>query len=407
MKESPPIHRVAVTFTGSPPAHPIGLASGVSGVEVDHHTVRCLVHGSVQPFLEAVRGYEVTSLTATELRPETPASMTAVTHPAFGASEVLRLRTVPTPHPGPGEVLVRVRAASPNPWDWHFMRGLPYIARLSGAGFRVPKHPILGSDVAGEIEAVGADVSRFRPGDEVYGFVGSGAFAEYVAVAEERLSLRPRNVTMEEAATLPLAGMTALQGLRTVGQIRRGQRVMIIGASGGVGTLAVQIAVALGARVTGVCSTRNVDLVRSLGAIQVIDYTRDDPTRSGEAYDVVFQLAGTASPAALRRTLTPTGRLVLSSGDSPGRLVGPLDRILQALVLSPFVSQTLRPLVMKPSPGDLDQLTRLVEDGHIRPVVECTYALADAATALRQLETGHVSGKLAISIPPSTKGTPS
>jgi NADPH:quinone reductase-like Zn-dependent oxidoreductase len=241
----------------------------------------------------------------------------------------------------------------------------------------------------------------------VYGFVGSGAFAEFVAVPESRLAVRPMNITWEQAATLPLAGMTALQGLRDVGQVRHGQQVMIIGASGGVGTLAVQIAVALGARVTGVCSTRNVDLVRSLGAAQVIDYTHDDPTRSGTGYDVVFQLAGTASPAALRRVLTRTGRLVLSSGDSPGRLIGPIDRIIAAAALSLLVPQTLRPLIMKPNPVDLDQLTALVENGRLTPVVEATYALPDTADAVRHLETGHVAGKLAITIQPSTKGLPS
>jgi NADPH:quinone reductase-like Zn-dependent oxidoreductase len=230
-------------------------------------------------------------------------------------------------------------------------------------------------------------------------------------VPEDRLARRPANVTWEQAAALPLAGMTALQGLHHAGEVRGGQQVLIIGASGGVGTMAVQIAVALGAVVTGVCSTRNVDLVRSLGATQVIDYTRDDPTRSGAAYDVILQLAGTASPAQLRRLLTPTGRLVLSSGDSSGRLIGPVNRILQALALSPFVSQTLRPLVTKPNPTDLDELTRLVEGGHLTPVVEHTYPLEDVAAAIRYLETGRVRGKLALVVPPltppSTKGTPS
>ena len=337
--------------------------------------------------------------------------MTAVTHPAFGSVEVLRLRTVPTPKPGPGEVLVRVQAASLNPWDWHFMRGLPYLSRLSGAGLRRPKHPILGSDVAGEVEAVGTSATRFRAGDQVYGFIGFGACAEFVAAPEDRLARRPGSLTWEQAAALPLAGMTALQGLRDAGQVRAGQRVLVIGASGGVGTMAVQVAVALGAVVTGVCSGRDVDLVRGLGATQVIDYTRDDPTRSGVAYDVILQLAGTASPAKLRRLLTPTGRLVLSSGDSSGRLIGPFDRILQALALSPFVSQTLRPLVTKPNPTDLDELTRLVEGGQLTPLVEHTYRLADTAAAIRHLETGRVRGKLALSVPPltppSSKGIPS
>ena len=406
MTESPSIHRVEVTFDGTPPTRPIEVASGVSDVVVEDHTLRCLVHGSVQPLLEAVRGYEVTSLTAVEIRRPLPQHMTAITQTVFGSPDVLRLRTVPTPRPRSGEVLVRVQAASPNPWDWHFMRGLPYIARLAGAGLRSPKNPILGSDLAGEVETVGAGVTRFKPGDQVYGFVGSGAFAEFVAVPENRLAIRPASLTVEQAATLPLAGMTALQGLRDVGQLRAGQQVMIIGASGGVGTLAVQIAVALGATVTAVCSTHNRDLVRSLGATHVIDYTHEDPTKPGMVYDLIFQLAGTTSPMALRRLLTPTGRLVLSSGDAAGRLLGPLHRHLAALALSPFVPQTLRPLTTTPDPADLDHLNTLVEHGQLTPVIERTYPLPDTAAAVRHLETGRVRGKLAISVSPSTKGIP-
>ena len=407
MTNRPSIQRVEVTFAGTAPRRAIEVASGVSDVEVHDHTLRCLVHGSIQPFLEAVRGYEVTNLTAVDHHAPLPEQMTAVTQTAFGSADVLHLRTVSTPRPRSGEVLVRVRAASPNPWDWHFMRGLPYISRLSGAGLRSPRHPILGSDIAGQVETVGAGVTRFRPGDQVYGFIGWGAFAELVAVPEHWLAIRPACLTGEQAATLPLAGMTALQGLRDAGHLHRGQQVMIIGASGGVGTLAVQIAVALGADVTGVCSTPNMDLVRSLGATRVIDYTRDDPLRSdGTAFDVVFQLAGTAAPAALRRLLSPKGRLVLSSGDSADRLVGPLHRHLAAMALSPFVSQTLRPLIMKPDPADLDQLTTMVEHGDLTPVVEHTYSLADTAAAVRHLETGRVRGKLAISVQPSTKGIP-
>src|SRR5918997_6008022 len=227
--------------------------------------------------------------------------MRAITHAALGSADVLQLREVPKPNPRAGEVFIRVCAASPNPWDWHFMRGLPYISRLAGAGLRKPKNPILGSDVAGQVEAVGAGVTQFHPGDEVVGFAGAGAFAEYVSVPEEFLGPKPANLTFEQAATIPLAGLTALQGLRDAGQIRAGQHVLIIGASGGVGTLAVQVAKYFGADVTGVCSTRNLALVRSLGADHVIDYTRHDVTRMGSTYDLIFQLAGTASPSALRR----------------------------------------------------------------------------------------------------------
>ncbi|QJY49000.1 NAD(P)-dependent alcohol dehydrogenase [Pseudonocardia broussonetiae] len=326
--------------------------------------------------------------------------MKAITQVEFGSADVLEFSDVPRPEPAPGEVLIRVAAASPNPWDWHFMRGLPYISRLAGAGLRTPKNLVLGSDVSGEVQAVGAGTTRFRPGDEVCGFVGAGAFAEYVTAPAGFLALKPANVTHEQAATIPLAGMTALQGLRDVGEVRAGQRVLIIGASGGVGSFAVQIAKSFGAVVTGVCSTRNVELVRSIGADHVIDYTREDLTTLDQAYDVVFQLAGTTSPGAFRRILTPSGRLVLSSGDSTDRFLGPLKRMVGASVMSAFIGQTLRPLTTKRSSGDLDLLRELVEGGSLTPIIERTYALSASAEAIRYLETGRVRGKLAISVRP-------
>ena len=332
--------------------------------------------------------------------------MKAITQAAFGSADVLDLSELPKPSPRAGEVLVRVGAASPNPWDWHFMRGLPYISRLAGAGLRRPRNPVLGSDVAGEVEAVGAGVAQFQPGDEVFGFVGAGAFAEYVSVPEGFLEFKPANLTFEQAATLPLAGMTALQGLRDVGEIRAGQHVLIIGASGGVGTLAVQIAKSYGAIVTGVCSTRNVELVRSIGADHVLDYTREDVTRSGTTYDLILQLAGLTSPGSFRRILTPSGRLVLSSGDSTGRVIGPMNRMVKAAILSVFISQTLRPLTTKRSRQDLEHLRNLVEDGFLTPVIECTYSLSAAADAVRHLETGRVRGKLAISVRPAESPDP-
>ena len=282
--------------------------------------------------------------------------MKAITQTAFGSADVLQLSKVPKPRPGTGEVLVRVSAASPNPWDWHFMRGLPYISRLAGAGLRTPRNTILGSDVAGHVEAVGAGVTQLKPGDEVYGFVGAGAIAEYVSVPQDLLGPKPANLTFEQAATIPLAGMTALQGLRDVGQIRAGQRVLVIGASGGVGTLAVQIAKSFGTTVTGVCSTPNVELVRTLGADHVLDYTQEEVTQSGATYDLILQLAGTTWPGAFRRILSPSGTLVLSSGDSTGRLIGPMNRMAAAVILSPFTSQTLRPLTTKRSRQDLEHL---------------------------------------------------
>ncbi|HEX2295230.1 MAG TPA: NAD(P)-dependent alcohol dehydrogenase, partial [Actinomycetota bacterium] len=238
----------------------------------------------------------------------------------------------------------------------------------------------------------------FRPGDHVFGFAGHGGFAEYAAVPERVLATKPANLTFEQAAAVPLAATTALQGLRDTGKLQRGQKVLIIGASGGVGTFAVQIAKALGAHVTGVCSTRNLDMVRSIGAAEVLDYTREDFTRSGEEYDVVFQLAGTHSPGRLRRMLTERGTLVVSSGDSKGRWIGPMARALSAVALSPFVRQTLVPLQAKPSGRDLEILKELVESGAVVPVIERTYSLRDVPEAIRHLEGGHARGKLAITV---------
>jgi len=325
--------------------------------------------------------------------------MKAIAYEAFGTADVLELKEVPKPEVGPDEVLVRVRAASANPYDWHVMRGLPYVARLMGVGLRKPKDSVLGTDVAGDVEAVGKAVTRLRPGDDVFGFVGAGSFAEYVAAPEKLLALKPGNLSAEQAATVPLAATTALQGLRDVGEIRPGQKVLIVGASGGVGTFAVQIAKWFGADVTAVCSTRNVEMVRAIGADRVIDYTKEDFTRNGQKYDLIFQLAGTASPSACRRVLAAKGRLVLSSGDSRGRIIGPVGRIIKAALLSPFVTQTLRPLLAKPSGDDLQLLRELIEAGRITPVIDRTYPIRDAADAIRYLETGHAKGKVVISVP--------
>ena len=324
--------------------------------------------------------------------------MKAIAYERFGSADVLELKDVCTPGVERDQVLVRVRAASPNPWDWHFMRGRPYIARLGGAGLSKPKKSVLGSDMAGEVEAVGNEVTRFKPGDQVFGFVGAGGFAEYVSAPEEVLALKPANLSFQQAATVPLAALTALQGLRDVGEVQSGQKVLIVGASGGVGTFAVQIAKWYGADVTGVCSTRNLAMVRSIGADCVIDYTREDFTRSGPKYDLIFQLAGTTSPSACRRALTPKGRLVLSSGDSPGRFIGPVDRIIKAVLLSLFIRQTLRPLDTKPSSRDLQFLSELIEAGSVTPVIDRTYRLSEAADAIRYLETGRARGKVVISV---------
>lgn len=324
--------------------------------------------------------------------------MKAVAYEQFGSPDVLELTEVRKPEAQHNQVLVRVRAASPNPYDWHFMRGLPYIARLTAIGLRKPKNSVLGSDMAGVVESVGSEVTRFRPGDEVFGFVGAGGFAEYVSAEETLLALKPANLSFQQAATVPLAGLTALQGLRDAGQIKANQKVLIVGASGGVGTFAVQIAKWFGADVTGVCSTRNLDLVRSIGADRLIDYTQEDFTRNGATYDLIFQVAGTTTPAAFRRVLTPKGRLVLSSGDSSGRIIGAVSRILKAVLLSPFISQTMRPFLMKPSRQDLEFLKELIEAGRIAPVIDRTYPLSEAADAIRYLETLRARGKVVISV---------
>jgi NADPH:quinone reductase-like Zn-dependent oxidoreductase len=321
----------------------------------------------------------------------------AITYHRYGPPEVLELQDVDEPAVGDHDVLVRVRAASANPRDWHFMRGEPYFMRLQ-AGLRTPKNSLLGSDVAGQVEAVGRNVTRFRPGDEVVADVVQGGFAEYACVPEDLAVLKPANLTFEQAAAVPLAALTALQGLRDVGKVQPGQKVLIVGAAGGVGTFAVQIAKWLGAEVTGVCSTSKVDMVRSIGADHVVDYTREDFTKDGGRYDVVFQLAGTRSPSDCRRALAPKGTLVLSSGESNGRWIGPVSRILAGIALSPFVSQRLVPFVAKRSGEDLQLVMGLIESGEVSPVLDRSYALSEVPEAIRHLEVGHARGKVVVTV---------
>jgi NADPH:quinone reductase-like Zn-dependent oxidoreductase len=322
--------------------------------------------------------------------------MRAIVYYRYGSPEVLQHQEVDDPVVRDDAVLVRVRAAAANPYDWHFIRGEPYFMRLI-SGLQTPKRNDLGVDFSGLVEAVGRDVTQFQPGNEVFGMC-HGAFAEYLCAPESEVALKPTTLTFEQAAAVPLAGLTALQGLRDAGQLQPAQRVLIIGASGGVGTFAVQIAKSMGAHVTGVCSTRNLELVRALGADRVIDYTQEDFTRSGEKYDLIFQLAGMLSPSRCRRALAPKGRLILSSGDSDGRWIGPVDRILKAVALSPFVSQTLSPLFTKPSKKDLEHLTILVEAGKLAPVIDRTYSLSEVPEAIRRLEQGHARGKIVITV---------
>jgi NADPH:quinone reductase-like Zn-dependent oxidoreductase len=320
----------------------------------------------------------------------------AITRDRFGSPDVLELRDVPEPVVGDDDVLVRIRAASVNPRDWHFLRGSPSVMRLQ-FGLRGPKDQLLGSDVAGEVEAVGRNVTGLRPGAEVYTELSTGAFATYAAVPHERVVPKPVNLTFEEAAAVPLAALTALQGLRDHAALQAGQRVLVIGAAGGVGSFAVQLANWMGAEVTGVCSTGKIELVRSLGAHDVVDYTREDPGAL-RGFDLVFQLAGMRSPGACRRMLVPGGTLLAASGDSDGHLFGPIGRMAKAMVLSPFVSQRLVPFIARASGEDLLFMKELIEGGKVRPVVDRTYALNDVAEAIRYLEQGHARGKVVITV---------
>jgi len=322
-------------------------------------------------------------------------SVHAITQSAYGGPDGLTYREVATPTPGGDEVLVDVNAASVNAADWHFMRGEAYVMRLA-SGLRKPKNPVRGLDVAGRVEAVGDDVTEFSPGDAVFG-EGEGTFAEYALAEEGALAPKPPSLSFDEAAAVPVAGVTALQGLRDVGEVTSGQRVLVNGASGGVGTFAVQVALAFDADVDGVCSTGNVEMVESLGASHVFDYTKDDFTRSGRRYDVVFDLVGNRSLSEFRRVLAPDGTLVLSSGEG-GRWFGPAGTILKALVVSPFVGQRLRPLVASVGAEDLRELTDLIEDGAVEPVIDRTYPLRETPEAMRYVEDGHARGKVVIAV---------
>jgi NADPH:quinone reductase-like Zn-dependent oxidoreductase len=327
--------------------------------------------------------------------------MRAIVLDRYGApGDVLDARDIDTPALDADAVLVRVRATSVNAADLHMMRGDPYIARLE-MGLRSPKRTVLGWDVAGTVEAVGENVTAFRPGDEVYGSPfdgGSGAFAEYSRVPQDGLATKPANLSFEQAAVVPLAGMTALQGLRDHGRIAPGQKVLVIGASGGVGTFAVQIAKAHGAEVTGVCSTSKVDFVRSLGADHVVDYKLEDFSRDGQRYDLILQVGGTASPTDCRRALTANGTLVQSSGEPRGRVFGPVGRMIKVGVLSKVSRQRMVSFVMKAKREDLEAMTELIEAGKVTPVIDRTFSLPEVPEAIRYLEEGRVQGKVVVTV---------
>lgn len=325
--------------------------------------------------------------------------MKAITQDRYGSPDVLTLRELDTPVPRDDEVLVRVHAASANAYDWHIMRGDPYVARL-GLGFGAPKQKVRGRDLAGVVEKVGTAVTRLRPGDEVYG-EADGAFAEYVCAKENMVDLKPPSLTFAQAATIPLAGNTALMGLRDAGRVQSGQRVLVNGASGGVGLFAIQIAKAFGAEVTGVCSTRNVDLVRAQGADHVVDYKHEDFTSNGHLYDVVFDLVANRSLRDLRRALTPGGTLVLSGGGTSegGSLIGPVGLILKGTAMSRLArGHRILTMTAKQSPANLATLRELVESGKLTPVIDRTFPLEQAADAIRYLEVEHARAKVVITI---------
>jgi NADPH:quinone reductase-like Zn-dependent oxidoreductase len=325
-------------------------------------------------------------------------TMKAAVHRCYGSPDVIRLEDIAKPTPEDNEVLVKIRAASANALDWRSLRGEPYVMRLGG-GFGSPKNVALGVDFAGVVEAVGRKVTRFKPGDEVFGGSGKGTFAEYVTVREDRnIVPKPATLTFEEAAAIPVGAITALQALRDEGRLRPGQKVLINGASGAVGTYSVQIAKALGAEVTGVCSTRNVEMVRSLGADHVVDYTREDFTRGGERYDVILDNVGNRSLFAYRRVMQPHGILVIV-GAGVGRWLAPFKGVIVATVLSPFVSQQAGMFISNLNPKDLQFLADLARSGRMKSVIDRRYRLNEVADAIRYLEEGHARAKVIVTLP--------
>jgi len=325
--------------------------------------------------------------------------MKAITYCNYGLGN-LKLEDVEKPVPNDDQVLVKVRAASVNPYDWHFVEGTPKIMRMMGVGLRKPKDTRLGVDFAGTVEAVGKNVTQFKPGDDVFGGKG-GAFAEYVCRrAEGAVALKPANITFEQAASVNIAGITALQGLRDKGKVQPGQKVLINGASGGVGTFAVQIAKSYGADVTGVCSTRNLELVRSLGADHVIDYTKENFAKSEQRYDVILDNVPNHSLSECRRILTPKGKYVMIGGGGPneGRWIGPFGRVIHTLLLSPFISQQMGMMMADANQKDLTVLADMMQSGKVKPVIDRTYKLSEVPQAIRYLEQGHARGKVIISV---------
>jgi NADPH:quinone reductase-like Zn-dependent oxidoreductase len=333
-------------------------------------------------------------MSATTTRPET---MNAVSQDRYGSADTLHVGSRPVPPVTGQDVLVRVHAAGIDRGVIHLMNGLPYPVRLAGYGLRKPKNPVPGMDLAGVVVAVGDEVTQFRTGDEVFG-IGKGSFAEYALAPQRKLVRKPAGSSWAEAAAVSISGLTALQAIRDQVHVRPGDKVLVIGASGGVGTYAVQIAKTFGAEVTGVCSGTKADLVTSLGADHVIDYTAEDFTRHDEQYDAMVDIGGNRPLRDLRRVLTPRGRLVIVGGENGGRWLGGTDRQLRALLLNPFVSQELRAFVSAESGEDIATLARMLEDGSLTPVIDSTYPLSDAAQAVNHVAQGRARGKVVVTV---------
>ena len=331
--------------------------------------------------------------------PSNAARMKAYVYHEFGSPDVLRLEEVEKPVPNDNQLLIKVRALSVNPLDWHFMEGTPYLGRPMAFGFLKPTVTRLGVDYAGTVEAVGKNITEFKPGDEVYGN-SFGAFAEYVVASDKGLALKPASLTFEQAASLPVAALTALQALRDNGKLQPGQKVLINGASGGVGTFAVQIAKTFGAEVTGVCSGRNVELVRSLGADHVIDYTKEDFTKRAERYDLILDNVGNQPLSGFRRVLTPKGKYVVIGGGgvNDSRWTGPLIGVIKMLMLKPFVTQEMSMMLAEINRKDLTVLADLIQSGKVKPVIDRTYTFSQLPEAMRYLEEGHARGKVVLTV---------
>lgn len=323
--------------------------------------------------------------------------MKAIVQDSYGPPEVLQFADIENPTVKANEVLVRVHAAGVDPGVWHLMAGLPYLVRLMGYGVRTPKVRIRGRDVAGRVEAVGAEVTGFRQGDEVFG-ICEGSFAEYACVRTDRLLIKPERLTFEQAAAVPISALTALHALRAGGPVRPDQRVLVIGAAGGVGTFTVQLAKSFGAHVTGVCSTTKTELVRSIGADEVIDYTKEELGARSDRYDVVIDTAGNRPLRQLRQVMTRRAVLVIVGSETGGRWLGGIDRLLRALLLSPFVSQKLRGVISGEGAADLQAVRQLVEDGRITPIIDRTYPLDQAAQAIHHVQQGRARGKVVLTV---------